>query len=379
MINAHRIIFNGLSSEEFDVIADLSFEGSDGTTSSFLNRDGVYTEHYDGRYRRIHSYKYNEVMTPRFTLIKRDCSDFTPEENRRILSWLTASDKPSWLEVYHDDSNVLAWQVFGNPISVEQYKMGSGRIVAYEFDFESNAPYAWSRKMEITKQISTPNPLTITCNSDEYNKLIYPKVIINFNGENIYFPTSNKPRDDDFMFSNVVYTFKEADNKGVLEDKHYVSIVTDDIQERAYVVTVSADSDLTKLPTTFPGIKYYHVVDGRDHTIRTIEDNQWKVITKTGAAVKIDTIYTFGGEIITKSVEIKNASLGEEITLDGINKVISVVWYNDDGDRIDDVRVIGDDFNWEWLPLAYGENNVIITGNCDVQIQWIEPRKVGSL
>ena len=214
MINAHRIIFNGLSSEEFDVIADLSFEDSGGTTSSFLNRDGVYTEHYDGRYRRIHSYKYNEVMTPRFTLIKRDYSDFTPEENRRILSWLTASDKPGWLEVYHDDSNVLAWQVFGNPISVEQYKMGNRRVVAYEFDFESNAPYAWSRKMEITKQISIPTSFTVTCNSDEYNKLLFPKVTVKF-GDNIYTPIDSDPSAETYvMIPNVIYSYN---------DKYYIN------------------------------------------------------------------------------------------------------------------------------------------------------------
>ena len=404
MIDAHKIVYNNLSSEEFDVILGLSFDGDDGATESSLNREGVYTEHYDG-HRTIHRAKYNEAFIPRFTLIKKDYGEFDATENRRILSWLTASEKPGWLEVYKDDSNVMEWRVFGCVTSVEQYKLGNGRIVGYEFEIESSHPYAWSRKFiypdnritteEISNNDETNDYLAVSgtesfkmiCNTDEYNKLIYPKVIINFGkNKDIYIPfipkdgTHRRPNADEFMFSNAVYTFQEPNEKtGTLEDKQYVSIVAEGVQERAYVITVPVDSNLTQLRADFPSIKYFHVVDGRSHTIRTIEDGKWKTITRTGAAVKIETIYKFDGETTSKSIEVKNAALGEEITLDGMNKVISVVWYDDKGKKIDDVRVMGEDFNWEWLPLAYGENNITITGNCEVQIQWIEPRKVGSL
>ena len=181
------------------------------------------------------------------------------------------------------------------------------------------------------------------------------------------------------MFPNAIYTFKEENDNGELEDKHYVSIVAGNIQERVYVKTVPANSNLTELPDMFQGIQYFHVVDGRYHTLRTIENGEWKLITEIGSAIKIDVIYAFNGETIKKEITVKNAAPGEEITLDGTNKVISVIWYDNEGNKIDNVRVIGDDFNWEWLPLSYGENNITITGNCDVQIQWIEPRKVGSL
>ena len=70
MISAHRLFLNGFSTEDFDVIPYLSFDGDDGATPSYLNQDGVYTEHYDG-HRTIHRAKYNEVLTPRFTLIKK--------------------------------------------------------------------------------------------------------------------------------------------------------------------------------------------------------------------------------------------------------------------------------------------------------------------
>ena len=188
MIDAHRIVFNGFDSLDFDVTTHLAFDSDNGSTPSFLNRDSVHSEHYDGSYRRIHSYKYNDVVTPTFTFIKQNFEDFTPEENRRMLSWLTASDKPGLLKIYQDDSNVLSYQLFGNFTETEVYKLGNGRVVGYVATFESSAPYAYSREFiypevhandtEITDNdetndyltVSGTKEFTITCNTDEYNK-----------------------------------------------------------------------------------------------------------------------------------------------------------------------------------------------------------------
>ena len=392
MIDAHRIVFNGFDSLDFDVTTHLSFDSDNGTTSSFLNRDSVYSEHYDGSYRRIHSYKYNDVVTPTFTFIKQNFEDFTPEENRRMLSWLTASDKPGLLKVYQDDSNVLSYQLFGNFTETDVYKLGNGRVVGYVATFESSAPYAYSREFvypevyETTEEIGNNNEnndyldvngtqlITITCNSDEYNKLIYPKVVIDFKDKtDIYIPVSKKPESGEHMIPNTIYTFKEDG-----EQKQFVSISAGSVVERAYIMSVNVNADLDGLQqeASLKNIRYFHVVDGRYHTIRTIENGKWKIITKTGAAVNINTPYITNVE----GIIIKGVSLDEEITLDGTNKVVSVAKYQDDGTKIDDgVRIMGDDFNWEWLPLVYGDNDITITGNCRVQIRWIEPRKVGSL
>lgn len=389
MIDAHRVVFNGMDSLDFDITPHLSFDGDNGDSASFLNRDSVYSEHYDGSFRRIHSYKYNEVLSPTFTFLKQDFSDFDEFENRTILSWLTASNKPGWIEVYKDDSNVLSYKLFGNFTSVEVYKLGSGRVVGYTATFESSAPYAYSREFiypevyETTEELSSNDEnndyldvngvksFTITCNTDEYNKLIYPKVIVNFNRENIYFPVNAKPTDDEYMIPNVIYTYPDGSTS-----KYYISISTEDTLLRTNVVTVSGNTNPSLDLLVENPSNYFYVKNGREHTIKQIVDNQgtyeWKTIVKIGAAVKIDTTYMSNGTPMSKEIIVKGAALDEEITLDGTNKVISVI--PDDG-----VRIMGDDFNWEWLPLAYGDNNITIAGNCVVQIRWIEPRKVGSL
>ena len=222
MIDAHRLIFNQYSTDDFDVTPHVSFGGDNGATATFLNREGIYTEHYDGR-RTIHRAKYNESLTPRFTLVKKDFSDFNETENRKILSWLTSSDKPHWLEVYKDASNDLSWRIYGCITSVEQYKLGSGSVVGYEFEIEGSHPYAFSRKfvypevyetlVEVGTNdetndysvISEPTEFTITCTSDEYNKVLFPKVTIVFGGENIYVPVNQDPTIPPYeMMPNVI-------------------------------------------------------------------------------------------------------------------------------------------------------------------------------
>ena len=66
---------------------------------------------------------------------------------------------------------------------------------------------------------------------------------------------------------------------------------------------------------------------------------------------------------------------GETVVLDGENKIV----YNKTQDDRDVVKIIGDRFNLNWLPLAYGTNDITITGNCEIKFEWVEPRKVGSL
>ena len=390
MIDAHRIVYNNLSSEEFDVTLHLSFDGDNGATSSFLNRDGVFTEHYDGR-RTIHRAKYNETLTPRFTLIKKNFGDFDAAENRRILSWLTASDTPGWLEVYKDDSNVLEWRVFGCVTSIEQYKLSNGRIVGYEFEIEGSHPYAWSRKFtypevyatigEINNndetndylEISSTKSVTITCNSDEYNKSLFPKVTITFSDENIYFTVEENPMLDNYiMMPNVLYSY----NKGL-----YVNINSgDDADKGKFAITdiLSKDTNADDFVNKNGG-----PVDGRyyfpeDQTVRKIiyNDNkniyEWKVIGIVGAAVVIKNTYMSNGNAISKETKLSGGALGETIILDGTNKVIYSATSTD-------TKIIGDAFNWEWPSFITGENNITITGNCKIKFEWIEPRKVGSL
>ena len=387
MIDAHRIVYNNLDSLDLDLTAHLSFDNESGASSSFLNREAISTEVYDGSRQRIHGSKYTDSATPRFTLIKQDFQDFTPEENRRVLSWLTSNDKPSWLEVYQDDSNVLSYKYFCVPTTVEQYKMSNGRVVGYEFEIFSDAPHAWSHKFiypevhttteELSNNDETNDYLqvygtkdfTITCNTDEYNKLIYPKVTITFKGENEYFPTDVNPLEDNTypMVPNVIYLWE--DENGV--EHLYVSL--NGVEDNGRYAIQKLGS--TQISQNNPPTDYaYYLIDGYINKLSTDENNTyiWKQIVKVGRAVKISNTYTLNGTSTTKETIIAGGTMDEVIVLDGANKIIS-------GTKSVSTRIIGDDFKWEWISLAYGENNITVIGNCTIKFEWIEPRKVGSL
>lgn len=428
MTSPYKIKWAGMSSLDFDVWTELSFDEDSGQTSTFLNRENITTEHYDGK-RTIHRSKYQEVLSPTITFIKQDYENFDFDENRKILSWLTSRENPGFLEIFHDDSEVVSYRLFGNWIEIEQYKLGNGRVVGYVATFESTHPYAWSRKFtypevhvdiaEISNNneendyltVSGKQSIKITCNSDEYNKLLFPKVTIIFDDGIIYFPVESNPQDaPDKMIPNVIYKWHEeyrkatsyqedfvyySDTKGTLADPQPSSAT--EIGNRTYYIKVSQDhlyininqgdqSDQGKVeilntyasetpPSNLLAEGYYYF--STDQTVRKIvKDDKnnllWKIVSHVGAAVKIDNDYTLNGEPVKKEVIIAGGALGETVILNGANKIISSTNNNQ-------LNTIGDDFNWEWPSFVAGDNTLAVTGNCKIKFEWLEPRKVGSL
>lgn len=369
MISAHRIIYNNIESLEFNLIVYAAFDSDNGQVQSYLNQEGIYTEHYDG-HRTIHRAKKSEVFSPTFTFIKNNFEDFSLEEVRKILSWLTTSDKPSWLDVFHDDSNAVSYRCFGLWESIELYKLGNGSCVGFTATFTSTHPYAFSHKMELTKKIETPTPLVITSDSDEYLKPIYPTVTIKFSNADIYMPVDKDPTKDNYvMIPNVIYKYG---------NNYYVNLPSEDVKTQ--LPTANNPITSTNISNTLADTKvysldsyYYFTQDGVIAKMVAIGNTYaWKIVAEVGAAVQIEN-KTAGTSTI-----VSGAAIGETIILDGINKVISA-YTEVSGALIQETRIIGNHFNWEWLPLNYGENNITITGNCEVKIEWLEPRKVGDL
>ena len=68
--------------------------------------------------------------------------------------------------------------------------------------------------------------------------------------------------------------------------------------------------------------------------------------------------------------QITNVSKSEKITIDGTNQIITS----------SSNRIFGDDFNWQWLPLQRGKNEIsVIAYVGDFTLEWREPMKVGEV
>lgn len=189
MISPKKITFNNKSNEDFGLICDLCFEGGDnGETSSFLSRKAVTTETYNGAFRRSYGMKYDEVLAPKLTLMKRDFEDFTFEEQRAILSWLTSKHTASYMDVYMTNDDVAAdsptYCLLGGITEIETYKLGNNRTVGVVFTFESLYPYALSKTIEITnadiKNGTILNNFIINCKTDDIESFVYPAIGVSF-------------------------------------------------------------------------------------------------------------------------------------------------------------------------------------------------------
>lgn len=248
MISPKKIVFNGKSNEDFELICDLCFESGDkGETSSFLSRKAVKTETYNGAFSRGYGMKYDEVLAPQITLMKRNFDDFDFEEQRAVLAWLTSKHTAGYMDVYMTNDDVAAnspsYCLLGGVTKIETYKLGNNRTVGIIFTFESLHPYALSPIQTVDNKNATT--LTITCNTDDPGSFVYPKLTIYFN------------KDQDF--------------------------------------TITRDSDRT---------------------------------------------------------EIKNNRAGEIVTIDSANKIIT---------SSNPSRIFGDNFNWVWPKLTYGDNKFSVS------------------
>ena len=274
MISANRIKYNGVFSNELnmpDIITCVAMDSDNGETSTYLNREAVVSETYDGRYKKISNFKYTETFAPKFSFFKKDLGNFTMDEVRIVLKWLTSKDTTALLETYYDDSNVVSWASIGGWTEIQMHKIANNRTIAITAVWDSISPFAFSDLYTVTKTITaTDNKITINIDTDD-NKPVYPRVTIQTSSADVKF--------------------------------------------------VNKHTDLLNNSKSY------------------------------------------------SSLELANNNSGEKIIVDGANKIIS---------SSSTKRIFGDDFNWVWLELHDGKNEITVNGDCIVTLEYRTVVKCGE-
>lgn len=276
MIAAKKIKFRNQESSEFNVLTDLAFDSDNGEIETYLNRTGVASETYNGAFKRVYGYKWDDVLAPTITFIKDDYSDFTPEENERILDWLTGAESAEFMDVYKEGENCsaeFAYCLLGNFVEVNQYKITNDRVIGYVAKFECVTPWAFSELKTEEATLKAFNTYTIQNITDK----TYPKITIK-------------------------------------------------------------------------------ILSGGEGVTLTIKNNIYNQSTLRNTEI---------------TSEIVNCYNSETLTIDCANKVIS--------SNQNTGRIIGDDFNWEWLFLNKGTNEITVSLDCNITIQYRLPIKRGDL
>lgn len=321
MMSPKKIQFNGYTNIDYDLICDCAFDSSNGAESSFLSREAVSTESYNGKNKRITNYKYNETFSPQITFLKEGFGDFAPDELRKVLKWLTSIDTTMAIDFYDDiNSEAILFTCIGNFSDIQLYKIANNRVVGIVATIDSCTPYALSPIRMLTKTVDAPIEFTIEVETDDPQSIIYPKITITEGSSFVV-------RADEALGSQF-----EADRTPPAE----------------YVPgTVYAYNN-----------KWWYVNDS-GKMIGASEKPEWNT-----TSVVIENLTTG-----TKSRVSMNVP-GEIITLDGANRIVS-------SNRPTN-RIMGNDFNWSWLGLIEGENKIKITGNCTVTFEYREIIKVGD-
>lgn len=226
MLAPNRIRFCGVFSNELnmpDLIMDCAFESDNSEVSTFLTREAVASETYDGRNRRISSFKYTENFAPKFTFIKQGFGDFTQNEVRSLLKYLTSKDTTGLLEAYDDDSNVISWASIGNFTEIQLYKLANKRTVGVTAVWDSISPFALSDLHTVTKTIANPTSTTMYLWTPTAQTGTVPSYFLTF---------SNTVAKGDKL-----YTFTGSASTVINKDAVSLHSTVSDIQDSTYTIS----------------------------------------------------------------------------------------------------------------------------------------------
>jgi hypothetical protein len=378
LISPYKIKFRHKTNVDFDLIVGATFDSDHGSVESFLNKESTTSNTYDGSRRNVHGYHYTDVINVSFTLIKRDYTDITDDERRKIYAWLTGSNKVEELTIYKDDSEVVSYRLIGGFTSIEHYKMGNGRDVGVVVNFEHIAPYAYSPVKTITKSVTTPETFILNCRTDAYETKLYPRLTVKI-GESIYLPVTEDPSDPNFqILDNTIYEYHyDVTNSATGKVTHHTTLyVKVDGGVRALSGVFDEGMDKQQIDSA-QYVDAYYLCNADKYIYKGAFNDSghyWQKLIKVGAGFEIKNTYFDGDMDITVRSIVTNCYTPEVITLDGDNKIIS-----SSDSSIPYIRVFGDSFNWEWIYLVPGKNHITISGQCDVIIEWVEPIKIGNM
>ncbi len=160
------------SQTDFGLIVSHLDGGDSGETETFLQMDPVFTDNYLGTRRIDYGAKYSSVAVFNITLIKQSGGDFSVQEIRDCLKWLTGAQSNSNLELKVNDE--VKYFFTGRFTNASHYKMDA-RTIGLILEFTSIAPWAYSAPQIVEYNASSEESLSIDCKTDDLYSYVYMK------------------------------------------------------------------------------------------------------------------------------------------------------------------------------------------------------------
>lgn len=173
-LSAKSFVFNGESSDDYNLkIAwigssdiDISENGLNVSLKKTNNKLNNTTNTYGIQ---------SENIVINFSITKKDFTEITRLESIQINEWLTSSSTSKLLAFNDGDSYPLHY--YAVCTQIKDITVG-GKLVGKELGFETNSPFAFSKKIEKKYNIVNSHMFQINNTSNANNNIIYPQIIL---------------------------------------------------------------------------------------------------------------------------------------------------------------------------------------------------------
>lgn len=355
-----NFIFYGKKLNESDnKYLSVDFNNSDESSISLSrNIDKGETNRYRAE-PNFYGFTWNDPLSFELHVVKNPCKYteqnemvFTQTEIREITRWLSSNHLPQWLEIETKKGQKDDVRYKGYFKDIQTFTV-NGQVMGLKLFFECTTSFGHSYDI-VNSFSSTTNARTVSIenNSDELEDYCYPILEIIPNS-NSYMYICNLS-DCEVLDRGNVESAASSTLKNVIED-----------YARLHSYTIEYNQNSSGAVETLC-----------DHT--AIE---FRYIDETNNKIKCTAFYYQNGTVYTYML-VKGGFMHMELYT-GLNVYIDcqhliikdvtgrMVTYNRLG--ISDVDSI------YWLRLVNGINNLIISGDCTINVKHIESRKVGEV
>lgn len=213
------------SKDDFGLIVTHLDNSDSGETETFLQMEPVYADNYLGTRRIDYGARYSSVAIFNITLIKQHGGEFSVQEIRECLKWLTGAQSNSNLELVVD--NEAKYFFTGRFTNVSHYKMDA-RTIGLVLEFTSIAPWAYSIPQPVEQTITGPETLSINCETDDLYSYVYMKTVYsNTTGDSVII--KNITTGDETKINNlVVNEVVTLDNNMTISSDKYARVFGND-------------------------------------------------------------------------------------------------------------------------------------------------------
>ena len=168
---AYFFKYQNHTNKDFDLITSISFDAGFDQIGTATAVEGVTSDKYDGS-RIDYGARYLEQIELQITMVKKDYTDFTREDKRSVLRWLSSNKQASWLQLYDEDGGEII-EIFGRFTSIEE-KTADSRTIGIIAIFTSPFPYGFSPLREINQTFTGSETIRIQNDTDALDEYIYP-------------------------------------------------------------------------------------------------------------------------------------------------------------------------------------------------------------